>query len=87
MVPALIVGGLTAWYLGLRMGIVIALVVAVALLLAQFVPGMSITVYALVQSGPLMVTVRGGKIAVSDPRSASPSTKIGAPFARPCVNQ
>ena len=48
MVPALIVGGLTAWYLGLRTGIIVAVLVAVALLLATFVPGMSITVYALV---------------------------------------
>jgi hypothetical protein len=48
MLPALIVGALTAWYLGLRLGIIVAIVTAGALLLAAFVPGMTITVYALV---------------------------------------
>ncbi len=48
MLPALIVGGLTAWYLGLRPGVIAAIVTAVVLLVAAFVPGMSITVYALV---------------------------------------
>ena len=48
MLPALIVGALTAWYLGLRLGVIVAIVTAAALLLAAFVPGMTITVYALV---------------------------------------
>jgi hypothetical protein len=48
VIPAIIVGALTAWYLGLRAGLIVAGVTAVALLLATFIPGMSITVYALV---------------------------------------
>ena len=48
MIPALIVGGLTAWYLGLRAGIVAAIATVVALVAAMVVPGMTITVYALV---------------------------------------
>jgi len=48
MVPALIVGALTAWYLGLRAGIICAAAVAGALLVANFVPGLSLAVYALV---------------------------------------
>jgi hypothetical protein len=48
VVPAIIVGGLTAWYLGLRFGIIIAVITAVALLIATVIPGMSLTVYALV---------------------------------------
>ena len=48
VVAALIVGALTAWYLGLRLGIIIAVVTAGALLLAMVVPGMTIAVYALV---------------------------------------
>lgn len=48
MLPAVIVGVWTAWYLGLRAGVIAAVAVAASLLLAQFVPGASITVYALV---------------------------------------
>ena len=36
MLPALIVGALTAWYLGVRLGVIVAVVTAVALLLANF---------------------------------------------------
>ncbi len=50
MVPALIVGALTAWYLGVRAGIVAAGVTFGALLVATFVPipGVSLAVYALI---------------------------------------
>src|ERR1041384_3069120 len=43
MLPALIVGALTAWYLGLRAGIIAAVVTATALLVAMFVPIPGIT--------------------------------------------
>lgn len=48
MVSAVIIGVWTAWYLGVRAGVVAAAATAVALLLAQLVPGATITVYALV---------------------------------------
>ena len=48
MLPALIVGALTAWYLGVRIGVIVAIATFVALLTANFVPGLNITVYALV---------------------------------------
>ena len=48
VIPAIIVGALTAWYLGLRLGVIVAAVTAVAMLVAMVVPGMTITVYALV---------------------------------------
>lgn len=48
MLSAVIVGVWTAWYLGLRAGAIAAVATAGALLIAQFVPGASITVYALV---------------------------------------
>jgi len=48
MLPALIVGALTAWYLGLRAGIIAAAVTFAALLVVTFVPGLSLAVYALV---------------------------------------
>jgi hypothetical protein len=63
VIPALIVGGLTAWYLGLRAGIVVAIAVAAALLLATFVPGMAITVYALVIAWAALLYFFGPKVA------------------------
>jgi hypothetical protein len=48
MLSALIVGALTAWYLGLRAGIVAAAATFGALLVSNFVPGLKLAVYALV---------------------------------------
>jgi hypothetical protein len=63
MVPALIVGALTAWYLGLRAGIIAAVVTAVALLVVQFVPvpGLSLAIYALVIAWSAAVYFIGSK--------------------------
>ena len=44
---ALVVGGVTAWYLGVQAGVTAAIVAAVALLGAMFVPGAALPVYAL----------------------------------------
>jgi hypothetical protein len=65
MVPALIVGALTAWYLGLRAGIIAAIVTAVALLVAQFVPipGLTLAIYALVIAWSAAVYFLGAKIS------------------------
>jgi hypothetical protein len=64
MLPALIVGALTAWYLGLRAGIIAAAVTAVALLIAMFVPipGITLTIYALVVAWSAAVYFLGAKI-------------------------
>jgi hypothetical protein len=70
MVPALIVGALTAWYLGLRLGIVVAIATAVALLVASFVPGMTITVYALVIAWAAAMYFFGPKIAKASGKSS-----------------
>ena len=65
MVPALIVGVLTAWYLGMRAGIIAAVVTLAALLLAQFVPipGLSLAIYALVIAWSAAVYFLGAKIS------------------------
>jgi hypothetical protein len=63
VIPAIIVGALTAWYLGLRLGIIVAVATAVALLVANFVPGLSITVYALVIAWAAGLYFFGSKIA------------------------
>ena len=64
MLPALIVGALTAWYLGLRAGIIAAVVTAAALLIAMFVPipGITLAIYALVIAWSAAVYFLGAKI-------------------------
>jgi hypothetical protein len=76
MIPALIVGALTAWYLGLRAGIIAAVVTAVALLVAMFVPvpGITLAIYALVIAWSAAVYFLGAKITQ---RASSPSWLSG----------
>ena len=62
MVAAIIVGALTAWYLGLRLGVIIAVVTAAALVVASIIPGMSLTVYALVLAWSAALYFFGPKI-------------------------
>lgn len=47
IVLALVVGAVTAWYLGVRIGVAAAAVSAVALLVSMFVPGTALPVYVL----------------------------------------
>ena len=63
MVPALIVGALTGWYLGLRAGIIAAAVTAAALLVAQFVPGLTLAICALVIAWSAAVYFLGARIS------------------------
>ena len=76
MLPALIVGALTAWYLGLRAGIIAAGVTAVALLVAMFVPipGITLAIYALVVAWCAAVYFLGAKITQ---RTTGPSWLSG----------
>lgn len=62
MLPALIVGALTAWYLGMRAGVIAAIVTAVAMLVATFIPGATMVVYALVIAWSAAVYFLGAKI-------------------------
>ena len=50
MIPALIVGGYTAWFLGMRTGVIAAVAVAVGLLAAALlpIPGATFVVWALI---------------------------------------
>ena len=68
MLPALIVGALTAWFLGLRAGIIAAAVTAGALLLAMVVPGMSLAVYAVVIVWCGALYFLGGKLGTTRPQ-------------------
>ena len=62
MLPALIVGALTAWYLGMRAGVIAAIVTAVAMLVATFIPGATLVVYALIVAWAAAVYFLGSKI-------------------------
>jgi hypothetical protein len=81
MLPALIVGALTAWYLGVRIGVVVAVATAVALLAANFVPGLSLTVYALVIAWCAALYFFGPKISKASGKS-SMSSVFGSPFGQ-----
>jgi hypothetical protein len=76
MLPALIVGALTAWYLGLRAGIIAAAITAAALLVAMFVPipGITLAIYALVVAWCAAVYFLGAKITQ---RATGPSWLSG----------
>jgi hypothetical protein len=77
MLPALIVGALTAWYLGLRAGIIAACVTAAALLIAMFVPvpGITLAIYALIVAWSAAVYFLGAKITQ---RTTAPGWMAGA---------
>lgn len=81
MLAALVVGALTAWYLGLRLGIILAAVTFVALIVATFVPGLTITVYALVIGWAAALYFFGPKISKASGKT-SMSNVFGSPFAQ-----
>lgn len=63
MLPALIVGALTAWYLGLRAGIIAAVATLAALIASNFVPGLTVAVYALVLAWSAALYFLGAKFS------------------------
>jgi hypothetical protein len=64
MLAGLIVGALTAWYLGLRAGVVAAIVTVAAVIVAELVPvpGVKLAVYALVLAWSGAVYFLGSRI-------------------------
>lgn len=81
MLAALIVGALSAWYLGLRVGAVIAVVTFVALIAATFVPGLKLAVYVLVIGWSAALYFFGPKISKASGKS-SMSSVFGSPFTQ-----
>jgi hypothetical protein len=81
MLPALIVGALTAWYLGFRVGVIVAIATAIALLIATFVPGMGITIYALVIAWCAALYFFGPKISKASGQT-SMSSMFGSPLGQ-----
>ncbi len=81
MLPALIVGALTAWYLGFRTGVIVAIATAAALLIAMFVPGMAVTIYALVIAWCAALYFFGPKISKASGKT-SMSSMFGSPLGQ-----
>lgn len=81
MLPALIVGALTAWYLGVRLGVIVAVATAVAMLVANFVPGMTLMVYGLVIAWCAALYFFGPKISKSSGKT-SMSSVFGSPLVQ-----
>ena len=77
MLAALVVGGLTAWYLGLQAGVIAAIVTVVALIASAFVPGLTIAVYALVLAWCAALYFLGAKISQKKPGAGIPSSLLG----------
>lgn len=48
IVLALVVGGITGWYLGVRAGVLSAALSAIGLVVAMFVPGTALPVYVAI---------------------------------------
>ena len=77
MIPALIVGALTAWYLGLRLGVIIAAATAIALVVATVVPGMTLAVYALVVAWSAALYFFGAKISKASGKTSMFNSAFG----------
>lgn len=73
VIAAIIVGGLTAWYLGVRLGVIVAGITFAALLIAAFVPGMTMTVYALVLAWAAALYFLGPKISKASGKTGASS--------------
>ena len=62
----------------MRIGIIVAIATAIALLLANFVPGMSITVYALVIAWAAALYFFGPKLS----KAAGKSSFVGGAYGQ-----
>jgi hypothetical protein len=71
MLPALIVGALTAWYLGLKLGLIVAGITFGAIVVASVVPGMTITVYVLVAAWCALLYFFGARIRAQNGSSVA----------------
>ena len=67
MLAGVVVGLLTAWYLGLRAGVIAAVATVAALIASAFVPGLTLAVYALVLAWCAALYFLGAKISAKKP--------------------
>jgi len=76
MLAALVVGALTAWYLGLQAGVIAAIVTVAALIASAFIPGLTVAVYALVLAWCAALYFLGAKISSKKP-GGIPTSMLG----------
>ena len=69
---------MTAWYLGMRIGIIVAVATAIALIIATFVPGLRITVWALVIAWAAALYFFGPKLS----KTAGKSSLLGGVYGQ-----
>lgn len=77
MLAALVVGALTAWYLGLNIGIVVAGVTAVALFVGMFIPGLNLAIYALIVAWCAALYFFGPKISKATGKKGFVGSSVG----------
>ena len=77
MLAALVVGALTAWYLGLQAGVIAAIVTVAALIASAFIPGLTIAVYALVIAWCAALYFLGAKLSNKKPGAGIPTSLLG----------
>jgi len=77
MLAAIVVGALTAWYLGIQAGVIAAIVTVVALIASAFVPGLTIAVYALVLAWCAALYFLGAKMSAKKPGPGIPTSMLG----------
>ena len=78
MLPALIVAAWTAWFLGIRIGLIVGGAFAVAFLVSMVIPGMTITVWALAIAWSAALYFFGPKIS----KAAGKSSLLGGAYGQ-----
>ncbi len=72
VVAALVIGGVTAWYLGLRAGVIAAVLSAALLLVAMFVPPTSLGIYIVLGVYVVGLYFFGSKLPGLGSKKANP---------------
>jgi hypothetical protein len=78
MLPALIVGALTAWYLGLKLGLIAAGIAFGVIVIAGIVPGLTIAVYAILIGWCALLYLFGTKLRTTQPPTMAGTIAGGA---------
>lgn len=79
MIPAIIVGAFTAWYLGVRGGVIAAIASFAAIVVGSFVPGMTLPAYGLIAAWCAVMYFFGPTLSKSgtEPTSKNANSKRG----------
>jgi CHASE2 domain-containing sensor protein len=72
VIAALIIGGATAWYLGIRAGVIAAVMSAALLLVAMFVPPTSLGIYIVLGAYCVGLYFFGSKLPGLSQKKSAP---------------